>query len=59
MPKSKRAKTSEHKRAIIERLYLAWLANPELRLGQLIVNRCGVDPFYVEDEDLAEACEKP
>jgi hypothetical protein len=31
----------------------AWRANPDLRLGQLVVNAAGdSDPFYVEDEEL-------
>ena len=27
-----------------------WRANPDQRLGQLIVNLLGEDPFYVEDD---------
>ena len=53
-----RAATPEQKRAVIERLYAAWLATQHLRLGQMIA--CAVrggDPFYVEDEALADACE--
>lgn len=53
-----RATTPEQKRAVIERIYFAWLDHPELRLGQLIINsihpglRCP-DVFYIEDETLA------
>ena len=56
-----RAETSEEKRAIVERLYAAWLLVPELRLGQLIVNatrnltQFPGDVFYIEDETLADA----
>jgi len=36
---------------IIERLRSLWHTNPDLRLGQIIVNAFGTaDPFYVEDE---------
>jgi len=33
----------------------AWLAAPDLRLGQLLVNATGAgkDIFYIEDEELA------
>jgi hypothetical protein len=31
----------------------AWRANPDLRLGQLVVNAAGdTDPFYIEDDKL-------
>jgi len=54
-----RAKTPEHKRAVIERLYAAWIALPDLRLGQLIECACDKRPdlFYVEDEDLVADAE--
>lgn len=57
-----RAVTPEQKRAVIERLYAAWLAKPNLRLGQLIANasfRCDAsfDPFFVEDFPLVKAAE--
>lgn len=58
-----RATTPEQKRVVIERLYECWLKQPELRLGQLIVNatyevhqRSG-DIFYVEDEELVKLVE--
>lgn len=62
MEVSGRAHKPEQKRAIIERLYAAWLAKPDLRLGQLIANathQCTGqdDPFYIEDERLIEALE--
>jgi len=30
----------------------AWVLQPDLRLGQLIVNMAGGDPFYTEDDEL-------
>lgn len=33
----------------------AWRANPDLRLGQLIVNLLGKDPFYIEDDEAHHA----
>ena len=36
--KACRAHTPNEKRAVIEKLYAAWIAMPELRLGQLITN---------------------
>lgn len=38
LPIPGRAQTPGEKRAVVERLYAAWLAAPELRLGQLITN---------------------
>jgi len=35
---SARAHSPEQKRAVIERLYEAWLREPELRFGQLLFN---------------------
>jgi hypothetical protein len=62
-----RAETPEQKRAIVERLYAAWLARPHQRLGQLVDNAVHtqlrtrtkyVFQFDVEDETLVEAVEK-
>ena len=56
-----RADTPEKKRAIIDRLYRAWLSRPHERLGQLIENQIESSPielFYIEDETLAAAVEK-
>jgi hypothetical protein len=56
-----RALTPEQKRAVIERILHAWEQAPALRLGQLVVNaadRAGRDVFYVEDEALADMCER-
>lgn len=58
----KRARTPEEKKSVIDRLYRAWLANPHLRLGQLIANYApGVSPnsdlFYAEDDDFIKAIE--
>lgn len=54
---SGRADTPDKKRAIIGRVLAAWLARPELRLGQLIdCAQTGqlVSLFMVEDADLVE-----
>ena len=56
-----RAETTEEKRALVERLYVAWLKCPELRLGQFLDNALiGMKPhlFYLEDEPLISAAEK-
>lgn len=67
-----RALTPQQKRAAVERLYAAWLAKSDLRLGQLIAiathehnTENGAaslasmfDPFYVEDEPLIAAAER-
>ncbi len=54
-----RAQTNEEKRAIIERIYVAWTTGTmsHLRLGQLIVNAHGSDLFHAEDTQLAEEVE--
>lgn len=47
-----RAQTPEQKRAVIEAVYAAWCASPDLRLGQLLMNalwNVSSVPFYVED----------
>jgi uncharacterized protein YihD (DUF1040 family) len=46
---------------ILKALEAAWLANPDLRLAQLILIACpsGVDPFYVEDNLLDFTKVKP
>ena len=43
---------------ILERIRKVWSQAPDLRLGQMIVNAAGRDPFYVEDEDMAQAIER-
>jgi hypothetical protein len=64
-----RAYTPEHKRAIIERLYVVWLQQPSLRLGQLIENSVIKSEvlagrvrqpsiFFVEDEELIKCLER-
>ncbi len=57
-----RARTPEQKRQVIETLYNAWLALPDMRLGQLLTNAAndahwtgGTDLFHWEDGDLAAA----
>ena len=52
-----RAETLLEKKSVTMRLFVAWLSVPELRFGQLIVNACGRDPFYLEDEELASKVE--
>lgn len=52
-----RAVTSEQKRAVVERLYAAWLKVPEQRFGQLVFNATDCLIFYTEDEALAELIE--
>jgi len=62
-----RAHTPAQKRAVIERILVVWENNPELRLGQLLINVLnGIDGehttrriFYIEDEELAIQLEAP
>ncbi len=59
----KRAVTPEEKKAVIDRLHRAWLANPQLRLGQLIANYApGVHPntelYYAEDDAFIQGIEQ-
>ncbi len=55
-----RAATPEQKAAVMRELLTAWVAKPELRLGQLISNALyddgEVSLFHVEDERLAQLC---
>jgi hypothetical protein len=59
-----RAETPGEKRAIIERLYAAWLIMPDLRLGQLLENAVPGSPalgsalYYCEDFELVDRLEK-
>lgn len=39
---------------ILKQLEKEWKRVPDWRLGQLIVNAVGNDPFYVEDAELIE-----
>jgi hypothetical protein len=56
-----RANTDAEKKEIIDRVYRAWLASPQLRLGQLLEcakpNRLD-DLFNIEDYDLVVEVEK-
>lgn len=45
-------------RPIVERLVVAWSQVPDWRLGQLLSNAVGGDPFYVEDERLIRKIEE-
>ena len=55
-----RAITPEQKREIVDRVLAAWLKTQHQRLGQFLHNAIHGqgDIFYVEDERLAELCEK-
>jgi len=55
-----RARTEQEKRVIIQRLLVAWISLPELRLGQLIDNSISTDKdlFFLEDKELIELVEK-
>jgi hypothetical protein len=53
----KRAKTPEQKRDVVERVLACWLKCDHLRLGQLLCNAAGGDPFYTEDFELAQRAE--
>jgi len=55
-----RAESTEDKKAIISRLYIAWLKKPQLRLGQLLEVSIPSDRdlFYVEDYELINLVEK-
>jgi uncharacterized protein YihD (DUF1040 family) len=52
---------SKRIKEIVNRLANAWLQNPDLRLGQLIVNALpdnfGNDPFYIKDDELIREIE--
>ena len=55
MTNTRRASDHDAKRLVCEMLLAAWQNQPELRLGQLLVNALGdVDLFYVDDFDLVE-----
>lgn len=53
-----RAQTPEQKQEIIERLHALWLRNPELRLGQLILNCFRDNFYYTEDFKLIDVLEQ-
>lgn len=55
----KRAKTPAQKKEVLDRILQIWIANPSLRLGQMISIALpdGGDPFYVEDYALIEKLE--
>ncbi len=60
-----RADTDAKKREVIDRILVIWKQNPQLRLGQFLVNHMrgpNVDLlgqlFNIEDEALAEILEK-
>jgi len=55
-----RALTPEQKKAVLDRIYKAWLASPQQRLGQLISNSVhghreedGSSLYFVEDSTIA------
>ena len=60
-----RAETPEQKKEVMNRILVAWLSKPELRLEQLIENALylpnpglRVCPFYVEDYEVVRICEE-
>jgi hypothetical protein len=52
-----RAVTEQEKASLTDRLLTVWKANPQLRLGQLIVNVLA-DPYYAEDVFLIREIEE-
>ena len=52
-----RAITSEQKRELIKRLFIAWDKSSYLRLGQLLYCAMGNDLFRIEDQVLIEKVE--
>jgi hypothetical protein len=58
-PALRRARTPDQKRALLDRVYNAWLAAPEERLLQLLLNAVAghsiCPAFYAEDATLLEA----
>jgi len=42
----------ERMRKVLRELEVLWSHHPDWRLGQLIFNIAGRDPFYIEDYDL-------
>jgi hypothetical protein len=55
---TKRAITSAQKQECLGRLFRLWIASPELRLGQLLLNCFQADFYAIEDFDLLEQLEK-
>lgn len=44
---------------VLQELEVAWRANSDMRLGQLIANAAGVsDPFYIEDEAIIKGLQR-
>jgi hypothetical protein len=56
-----RAHNEDQKKEICDRLYQAWIKNPDLRLAQLILIKTYklYDIFYVDDYELIELIEDP
>lgn len=58
-PPAGRAFTDSMKLNVSQRILAAWMKVPCLRLTQFIMAATGNgDPFFVEDEALAKACEE-
>jgi hypothetical protein len=55
---TKRAITPAQKQECLGRLFQLWIANPELRLGQLLLNCFQADFYAIEDYELIGALEK-
>ena len=43
---------------ILNKLKEVWQKSPDLRLGQLIINVTGIDPYFIEDEKLIKMIEE-
>lgn len=56
LPIPQRAISAKQKRDVMERILKVWEENPEMRLGQLLINS-GASIFYAEDFSLAETVE--
>jgi hypothetical protein len=56
LPIPQRAISAKQKRDVMERILKVWEENPEMRLGQLLINS-GASLFYAEDFSLAETVE--
>jgi hypothetical protein len=43
---------------VLSAIEAAWREHPDWRLGQLVVNAAGSDPFHIEDDDLVAALKR-
>lgn len=56
-PKEGRMLSKAQERALVA-LRQKLESYPDARIGQLIVNVCGIDPFYMEDAEFVERMER-